>query len=114
MTAMLYAILAACVVLFVVPIVFVWNQVYEDGLFGRIGLIGISFSAFIFGARIIQLGRTHLWPETELMIVSFAVFLIWHLWRFHRRVLKAKSAEQGKLERRTHKPYHHKAEANGS
>lgn len=107
MIVMVYLILASCVALFIVPILFVWNEVYQDGLFGRVGLLGISFSAFMFASRIVIYGYHRLWPETELLIISFAIFLCWHLFRFHRRVLSNRKAEQGKVERRHNRPYHH-------
>lgn len=106
MIFMMYAIFIACTVLFIVPIVFVWNEVYQDGVFGRIGLLGISFSAFLFAARILSYGYTRLWPETEIMVISFAIFLCWHLFRFHARVITSRRAEQGKVERRHNRPYH--------
>ena len=96
--------LAACAVLFIVPIVFVWNDVYEDGFFGRIGLIGISFSSMVFGLKIIE--RGYVWPESEILLVSFAIFLMWHLCRFHRRVLTTRKAERHEIERRRAEQVH--------
>ena len=95
-----YIFLVSVLVLFVVPVVFVWHSVYDDGLLGRVALVGISFSSFIFALKIYSLGNWNPWPETVLLMASFATFLVWHLWRFHRRVLRNKDAEEGKLERR--------------
>lgn len=81
--------LAACAVLAVVPCVFVWNKVYKDGVFGRGALLSISFFASIVLIESFVNDATYN-PlfETVAMTVGFAVFLVWHLWRFHRRVLK--------------------------
>lgn len=94
--------LLACAVLFFVPVLFVWNSVYQDGVVGRLALIGISFSALVFGLKLLTGRYNQTQPETEILVVSFAVFLVWHLWRFHRRVLTEKKARDGKVERRAH------------
>jgi len=89
-------------ILFIVPVLFVWNEVYDDGLIGRVALVGISFSSFIFAGKIISVGITHPWPEAVLMMASFAIFLLWHLMRFHRRILRNNDAKEGKIDRRHH------------
>lgn len=78
----------AVVVLFIVPPVFVWHRVYDDGVFGRLGLSGVSFFAFVILAESI-LGRQVYTtsPEVAGMVACFAVFLVWHLVRFHVRVV---------------------------
>ena len=80
--------LVACAVLFVVPVYFVLNDVYEDGLIGRIGLLGISFAAATFILEWANGEQYELLPQTIFMTVMFAVFLVWHLTRFHLRVLR--------------------------
>ena len=78
---------AACAVLFVVPIVFVHHRVYNDGLVGRFALVGISSMA---GLVLLEsfFGRGYgISAEVSLLVVSFACFIAWHLWRFHRRVV---------------------------
>lgn len=94
----LFIALVACAVLFVVPVLFVWNEVYEDGFWGRLGLTGISFSAMVMGVKIYQNGFA--WHETTILLVSFAIFLTWHLVRFHTRVLTNKRAEKHEIDRR--------------
>ena len=79
--------LVACAVLFVVPLAFVINKVYEDGILGRMALLGISFCAFGFGAQWWS-DRIEPQPLLVFMLASVAAFICWHLWRFHRRVLK--------------------------
>lgn len=87
------AFLIACGVLFVVPISFVVHKVYDDGLVGRIGLLGVSFSAALFllhalaGALDDKVEKLPVPPGMVLMACCFAIFLVWHLFRFHRRVL---------------------------
>lgn len=80
--------IAAVTVLFVVPPIFVWHRVYDDGVFGRLGLSGISFFALVvlletvLGRQIYQTS-----PEVAGLVACFAVFLVWHLVRFHLRVV---------------------------
>lgn len=82
--------MACCAVLVIVPIIFVLSKVYQDGFFGRCGLLGISFFASTFLLE--WFGGTEyemLW-QTTLMVLSFTVFLCWHLFRFELRCLKQK------------------------
>ncbi len=83
----------ACIVLFVVPPLFVWHQVYQDGLFGRLGLLGISFFAFLVLGETVGGESYGTSPEVALLVASFALFLVWHLFRFHSRVLKIRRAD---------------------
>ena len=80
----------ALIVLFIVPATFVWHDVYQDGVFGRIGLCGISLFAFIRLALTLQGSDRSIPVEVELLIVAAAVFLVWHLFRFHSRALREK------------------------
>lgn len=82
--------LVACIVLLVVPLVFVAHNVYQDGFFGRVGLLGIAFSAATYIGEWMLGTEYEILPQTVLMVVAFAIFLCWHLWRFHRRVLLAR------------------------
>lgn len=79
--------LIACAILVVEPLYFVVHNVYEDGLFGRIGLLGVSFSAATYLLEYFDGGEFEVMPQTALMVSAFAVFLTWHLFRFHRRVV---------------------------
>lgn len=78
----------ALVVLFFVPLFFVLNKVYQDGVVGRIALLGVSFGA---AGLLLQIWAS---PPREysgagvFLVCMFAVFICWHLWRFHRRVLR--------------------------
>jgi hypothetical protein len=84
-------IITVCLVaLFVIPLVFVANRVYNDGVIGRLALFGISGAA---GLALMGVARGYDYfygPETTILIVSFTAFLIWHLFRFHRMVLSHK------------------------
>lgn len=79
--------LIACAVLTAVPLYFVWHKVYEDGLFGRVSLLGISFSAFTFVIEWAEADGFDVLPQTVMFFTFVAVFLVWHLLRFHRRVV---------------------------
>lgn len=78
----------SCVVLFVVPIIFVTHNVYKDGFFGRVGLLGVAFSSATYLGEWLTGTVYEILPQTVMMVASFAVFLCWHLLRFHRRVLR--------------------------
>jgi hypothetical protein len=72
----------------VVPLYFVVNSVYQDGVFGRASLLSISFfSAGILGEAAVGIAFS-VPPIFVLLITAFAVFLVWHLFRFNARVLK--------------------------
>lgn len=80
---------AACAVLGVVPLYFIWNQVYKDGVIGRAALLLISGAALgttIDALLSDQVNKYDPPPSGVAMTVAFAAFLVWHLWRFHRRV----------------------------
>jgi hypothetical protein len=93
-------LLVSCVVLFVVPLFFVAHSVYKDGVIGRASLLAISFTS----AGILMeaaLGTAFYVPSIfVILITAFAVFTVWHLARFHIRVLKKQSwSNEAKLER---------------
>lgn len=83
--------MVCCLILVIVPLVFVSSKVYKDGFFGRCGLLGIAFSAATFLLE--WLGGEHyeMLEQTVFLVVSFTVFLCWHLFRFHNRVVMEKS-----------------------
>ena len=87
-------------VLFLVPVIFIYHEVYDDGVFGRFALGGISlFSGIILLEEVFD---TH-WDvpaELTLLCGSAAIFMIWHLVRFHRRVVVSKRAQHGEIDRR--------------
>ena len=84
-----WVFILAVLVLFVVPPIFVWHKVYDDGTFGRIGLSGVSFFAFIILIETV-IGRQVYQTNGEVagLVACFAIFIVWHLVRFHRRVVK--------------------------
>ena len=79
----------SCLVLATVPMYFIFHKVYKDGLIGKFGLIGISLTAWSYLLDLASMG--HDYPVVSnrqlALTLMFAVFLIWHLFRFHRRVL---------------------------
>jgi hypothetical protein len=82
----------ACIILFVVPALFVWNKVYKDGVIGRLALSFISLAAALTLLKLYD-GRD-LDPDghTVMLVSAFALFLVWHLVRFHHRVLQERKA----------------------
>lgn len=95
----------ACLVLFIVPLLFVINRVYEDGLIGRISLLSISFTAATFIVEELTSEGYDMLPQTVALICAFALFLVWHLLRFHRRVLMRRGLAPCGLERQVGCPY---------
>lgn len=78
----------SCVLLALIPPIFVWHKVYDDGLLGRIGLLGVSFCAGVVVMQEMLGVRYRVDPEIALLTMAFMVFLVWHLFRFHSRVLR--------------------------
>ena len=89
-----------CVVLFVVPLIFVASKVYQDGVFGRIGLSGISFFAATFLLERFTGTDYEISGQMLALVASFTIFICWHLIRFHSRVVLARLASRGEVERR--------------
>lgn len=77
----------ALVVLIIVPLTFIWHEVYRDGVVGRLGLGAISLFAIVCLARFHD-GKLQMPVEVACLVIAFAVFLVWHLLRFHSRVVK--------------------------
>lgn len=78
-----------CLLLIAVPLYFVQHGVYEDGVFGRIGLLGIAFAScgYLLEAWVGD-EELEVLPLTVMLATSFAVFLVWHLFRWHRKILR--------------------------
>ena len=88
-----YVFLTSCAILFVIPLLFVYHSVYEDGLIGRCFLLGMSFGAATFLMEIGFGEQYDMLPQTVFLVACFAGFLCWHLFRFHTRVLRKKRDE---------------------
>lgn len=84
------AFVVACIVLFVVPITLVFNDDYEDRILGRLGLLGIAFFAAIFLSEIFFGGGYHIEREEAGLFAMMALFLLWHLRTFCKRIKKKK------------------------
>ena len=95
------ALISSLMVLVVVPMWFICHRVYKDGVLGRIALAGIVFNAAIMlGAHFLDGWVYNLPYEVIVLISSFACFIVWHLYRFERRVVQSKKAEDGEIDRR--------------
>lgn len=86
---------ASCGTLFMVPLWFVWHRVYADGIVGRAALLMISFSSATFPLEEMLDDDVHwdMQPQTVALVAAFAMFLVWHLMRFHRRVVREACGE---------------------
>jgi hypothetical protein len=91
--------MVCCLILVVVPLVFVASKVYKDGFFGRCGLLGIAFSSATFLLEWFHDAEYEMLPQTVALVVSFTVFLCWHLFRFHNRVVMEKKAGLSPMQR---------------
>ena len=76
-----------CAILTIVPVVFVVNKVYQDGLIGRMGLLGISFFAATFLLEFLAGAEYEMLWQSTFLVLSFTVFLCWHLFRFEMRCM---------------------------
>jgi hypothetical protein len=87
MNAKMFCFWTAVWVLFLIPPYFIWHKVYKDGVIGRLALGLLSFAA---GSFLLEgyWGETKydMLTQTVLLVVAFAMFLVWHLFRWHRRV----------------------------
>lgn len=84
----------ACAVIAVVPLIFVVNKVYEDGVLGRAFLLLMSFCAWMYLIERLTVGAQYLQPLMVAFFVGAAGFLCWHLVRWHRRVLRRKHEDK--------------------
>lgn len=98
-----------CAILIIVPSWFIAHRVYDDGIVGRIALSAIILAAVAIVAQAMAgyfdaWWASPAWPafrgadysdagynvarEEAALVMAFAVFITWHLWRFHRRVVR--------------------------
>lgn len=78
----------SCAVLAVVPVIFIWHSVYEDGIVGRLALGNISLWGWILVMEEVFDDAWKAPTEYVWLVASLALFLCWHLFRFERRVLR--------------------------
>lgn len=95
-------LLFSLAVLVIVPAIFIYNKVYEDGVMGRAFLGGIILFAAIPLLETFLDGMRYTLPdEIVCLVAAFAGFISWHLARFHCRVVRSKRAARGEIDRRT-------------
>lgn len=85
------AFYSSLTLLALVPLYFVWNRVYKDGVMGRAALLTISFCSWAILLDVTLGEDEDKYTPSRLgvmLVVAFTAFLCWHLWRFHRRVEK--------------------------
>ena len=89
----MYLFWTATTIIAAVPLYFVYHKIYDDGVWGRLGLLGISFAscALLFDTVLGPDSAKYDPPAMMVMLhVCLAIFLIWHLARFHRRLGQVK------------------------
>ena len=87
---------ASSLVSLVVAYVFISHSVYDDGLIGRIGLAGIGGTSALVVMQAVFGQGLIIQPVVALQAGAFAGFLVWHLTRFHSRILKQRKADPEK------------------
>lgn len=90
----------ACAWLVLVPAIFIYHKVYDDGVLGRASLSMIcGLAAMMLMVQFFSDLHRYAWMpmEVSLLALAFAVFLTWHLIRFHRRVVKRARAASGRM-----------------
>lgn len=104
----------ALFVLTLVPPVFVYHKVYQDGVFGRVGLLLISiFAGCMFLEQV--LGDGYEFPKLLVgLLVAAALFICWHLFRFHTRVVSKRGPTPCGLQDQIGCPYVGSARANAA
>lgn len=80
----------ALLVLAVLPLIFIYNRVYKDGVFGRIALscICAASALLVLERRFFGNDENVVWMLLTVLVVGMATFLSWHLVRFHTRVVR--------------------------
>ena len=95
--------ITSCGLLFFVPMLFVMNKVYKDGIIGRAALLIISFMSATVLMDYFNGVEYELLPQTVGLVAAFAVFMSWHFWKFHRRVLRQfRQCNESLADRRFH------------
>lgn len=103
--------LLSLAVLVIIPAVFIYHEVYEDGVMGRAFLGGILLFSSVPLMETFLDDMTYTLPaEIVCLIASFAGFISWHMMRFHRRVVRAKRAARGEIDRRAADKTNHTVE----
>lgn len=92
LTTLSFLFAFVCLVLAIVPAIFIFHNVYEDGLFGRASLAAISVGAVVMlSAWLDKIGWAFpfddVLPVLCFELTAAAAFLCWHLVRFHLRVV---------------------------
>lgn len=80
----------ALLVLAVLPLIFIYNRVYKDGVFGRIALscICAASALLVLERRFFGNDENVVWMLLTVLVVGMATFLSWHLVRFHTRIVR--------------------------
>ncbi len=80
------AFVVACIALFVIPIFLVFHDDYDDGVIGRIALLGMAFCAALFLLEVFFGSGYHIEREESGLMGAMALFLTWHSRRFCGRI----------------------------
>lgn len=94
-----YTFLVACIPLALVPPIFIYHKIYKDGIIGRLALAGMSAMAWITWIFHFYADESDSVPLglIALLVIFMATFMIWHLFRFHFRVVKEQTANGAKV-----------------
>lgn len=86
----------AAAVIFLLSLYLIWSERYEDGLFGRLFLAGLSLSCLVLVLDAI-FGRSQysLLPSTAMTLLCVAGFMARHVYRFRRWVAEGKNDWRG-------------------
>ena len=84
MDAFALTVFLAAHVIVACAIYLVLHQDYDDGLIGRIALVGLILAGGVFLLDGYDGSLTSVLPATAVGAGAFALFLVRHAWRFHR------------------------------
>ena len=74
----------------------VFHREYEDGLIGRAGLAAMAVSSLVMLVQIAHGERYVLMPETQLIVIGAAVFMLRHAYRFVRWRISGEGSWRGR------------------
>ncbi len=92
MNTITFVFWVSCAVVFIAPLYFVGNTVYKDGVVGRFAFLILSLvgGSYLFELLADDMPDGPPQVRTVWLMAAIAIFLIWHLWKFARRVHKPK------------------------
>lgn len=82
MTLLTEAGITAAGIIFVLCCVMVFHERYEDGLIGRLAILGMGFNCLVIVYDALSGTEYMMLPTTSLLYIFLAAFMLRHFYRF--------------------------------